>query len=88
MILKILIIIFFFISYSFSNENNDLFNFNNNVEKGLDYLRIDYSIINNTTLVDKNNNTIFEITINPRRNNYEEVLMMTFSCIGKIIKKR
>ena len=60
----------------------------NNVEKGLDYLRIDYSFINNTTLVDNNNNTIFEITINPRRNNYEEVLMMTFSCIGKIINKR
>ena len=39
MILKILIIIFFFISHIFSNENNDLFNFNNNVEKGLDYLK-------------------------------------------------
>lgn len=89
MILKVLFIKIFLISSLLSNKYkfNELNNFNYNVEESLKYLRIDFSNSNQSTLVE-NNNTIYQITINPRRNNYEEAVMMTFSCIGKIINQR
>lgn len=77
------------ISLLFSNKYNfnELNNFNDNVKEGLKYLRIEFSDNKQPTLVE-NNNKIFQITINPRRNNYEESVMMAFSCIGKIINQR
>tara|TARA_A100001011_G_scaffold134512_1_gene141861 strand:- start:3097 stop:3948 length:852 start_codon:yes stop_codon:yes gene_type:complete len=83
MILKILFLKMLLISLLFSNK----YNFNDNVKEGLKYLRIEFSDNKEPTL-EENNNKIFQITINPRRNNYEEAVMMTFSCIGKIINRR
>jgi len=89
MILKILFLKMLLISLLFSNKYNfnELNNFNDNVKEGLKYLRIEFSDNKQPTLVE-NNNKIFQITINPRRNNYEESVMMAFSCIGKIINQR
>ena len=79
----------FFLSQLFSNNYNynQINSFNSNVEKGLDYLRVEFLAHEEPILIN-NNNTIFQITINSRRNNYEESVMMAFSCIGKIINKR
>ncbi|MAI88696.1 MAG: hypothetical protein CMF98_06555 [Candidatus Marinimicrobia bacterium] len=89
MILKIFFLKMLLISLLFSNKYNfnELNNFNDNVKEGLKYLRIEFSDNKQPTLVE-NNNKIFQITINPRRNNYEESVMMAFSCIGKIINQR
>lgn len=89
MILKIFFLKILLISLLFSNKYNfnELNNFNDNVKEGLKYLRIEFSDNKQPTLVE-NNNKIFQITINPRRNNYEESVMMAFSCIGKIINQR
>ena len=89
MILKIFFLKMLLISLLFSNKFNfnELNNFNDNVKEGLKYLRIEFSDNKQPTLVE-NNNKIFQITINPRRNNYEESVMMAFSCIGKIINQR
>jgi len=77
------------LSQLFSNnyDYNQINSFNSSVEKGLNYLRVEFQQHDEPILIN-NNNTIFQITINSRRNNYEESLMMAFSCIGKIINKR
>jgi len=86
---KIIYLNILFLSQLFSNnyDYDQINSFNSNVEKGLNYLRVEFQTHDEPILIN-NNNTIFQITINSRRNNYEESVMMAFSCIGKIINKR
>ena len=61
--------------------------FIHNVHTGLDYFRIDYVEQNSLFERGANNNTVFQVNVKSRRNNFEEVLMLGFSCVGKVIDR-
>jgi hypothetical protein len=60
--------------------------FTRDVHKGFEYFRIVHDR-HRTNFAKEANNTVFEVNLKSRRNNYEEVLMIGFSCIGKIMDR-
>ena len=60
--------------------------FTRDVHKGFEYFRIVHDQ-HRTNFTKEANNTVFEVNLKSRRNNYEEVLMIGFSCVGKVMDR-
>ncbi len=61
--------------------------FISDVHTALGYFRVSH-ISHQTTFNDgQNNNKILELNLKSRRNNFEEVLMLGFSCVGKVMNR-
>ena len=57
------------------------------VYSALKYYRLPYSDENTSFRKAKSNNTVFKISLTSRRNNFEEVLILGFSCVGKVMQR-
>ena len=61
--------------------------FVNNIQTELGYFRIDCNPMY-TNISQTNNNSIFTVRVSSRRNNYEEVIIMSLGAIGRYLKKQ
>ena len=57
------------------------------VHSALKYYRLPYSDENTSFRKAKSNNTVFKISLTSRRNNFEEVVILGFSCVGKVMQR-
>ena len=57
------------------------------VHTGFAYFRIEHDQHRTSFTKEVSNNNVFEVNLKSRRNNYEEVLMLGFSCVGKVIDR-
>ena len=57
------------------------------VHAGFKYFRIDHDQNSTSFRNEVSNNNVFEVNLKSRRNNYEEVLMLGFSCVGKVMDR-
>ena len=57
------------------------------VHSALKYYRLPYTDDNTSFLKAKSNNTVFKISLTSRRNNFEEVVILGFSCVGKVMQR-
>jgi len=60
--------------------------FVNDVVKNMNYFRIEFDDRALSLSETENGNTIFTLPINSRRNNFEEVIILSYGCIGRAIK--
>ena len=60
--------------------------FKHEVLKYFRYFRIQTDGVE-LTFEEIDNNVVFTATVNSRRNNYEEIILKTFACIGRVIMK-
>ena len=58
-----------------------------NIQNELSYFRIDCDVAY-TNISQSNNNSIFTVRVSSRRNNYEEVIIMSLGAIGRYLKKQ
>ena len=58
--------------------------FKNEVFKYFRYFRIQTDEVD-LSFDEIDNNVVFKATVNSRRNNYEEIILKTFACIGRVI---
>jgi len=57
------------------------------VHSALKYYRLPYSDENTSFRKAESNNTVFRISLESRRNNFEEVVILGFSCVGKVMQR-
>ena len=69
-----------------SSEASSKF-FIKNIQNELGHFRIDYNPIY-TKISKTNNNTIFTLRVSSRRNNYEEIIIMSIGAIGRYLNKQ
>lgn len=69
-----------------SSEASSKF-FIKNIQNELGHFRIDYNPIY-TIISQTNNNTIFTLRVSSRRNNYEEIIIMSLGAIGRYLNKQ
>ena len=95
---RILLITILFTSQAFPDETSvqrsDLIDnpqrksaFTYQVHSALKYYRLPYTDDNTSFLKAKSNNTVFKISLTSRRNNFEEVVILGFSCVGKVMQR-
>ena len=95
---RILLITILFTSQAFPDETSvqrsDLIDnpqrksaFTYQVHSALKYYRLPYKDDNTSFLKAKSNNTVFKISLTSRRNNFEEVVILGFSCVGKVMQR-
>ena len=65
---------------------NQARSFVNDVVKNMNYFRIEFDDRALSLSETDNGNTIFTLPINSRRNNFEEVIILSYGCIGRAIK--
>lgn len=61
--------------------------FVNSVHSSLTYFRVPHSRELTAFQEGEHNNSILEITLKSRRNNFEEMLILGFSCVGKVMQR-
>lgn len=84
---SVLFVLYLSVTLSGQTSLPDQKRFITDVHLALNYFRVSYNQ-NQTFFVEGiNNNKILELNLKSRRNNFEEVVMIGFSCVGKVMSR-